>query len=109
MIKIKIKPLSVNNAWQGRRFKTREYKIYEKAMLSLLPPRIDIPDPPIIAHYEFGVSNRGSDWDNPIKPCQDILQKKYHFNDSGIYTGIVNKVIVPKGEEYIKIKFEKKQ
>jgi len=29
---INIKPLSVNDCWQGRRFKTKEYKAYEKEM-----------------------------------------------------------------------------
>ena len=36
-MKIKIKPLSVNKAWQGKRFKTREYKSYEELLLYLFP------------------------------------------------------------------------
>ncbi len=34
--KIIIKPLTVNKAWQGRRFKTKDYKIYEEEFLYLL-------------------------------------------------------------------------
>ena len=35
--KIEIRPLSVNACWQGRRFKTPEYKAYEEEMLLRLP------------------------------------------------------------------------
>ena len=30
---VNIKPLSVNQAWAGRRFKTPKYKAFEKEML----------------------------------------------------------------------------
>jgi len=36
MKKVSIKPLSVNNAWQGRRFKTKEYKIFRETLALLL-------------------------------------------------------------------------
>ena len=41
-----------------------------------------------------------------IKNFVDILSKKYHFNDSLIYRGIIEKVIVPKGKEYIKFEIK---
>ena len=50
---------------------------------------------------KFGFSSKLADWDNPIKPFQDILQKKYKFNDSQIYKAIVIKEIVKKGNEFI--------
>lgn len=99
MVKLKIKPLSVNNAWRGRRFKTKDYKEYEKEIIYQLPT-IKLPDPPYQIIFEFGLSNKASDWDNPVKPLQDILQKKYKFDDKLIYEGIVRKIIVPKGQEY---------
>ena len=34
---LKIKPLSVNQVWQGKRFKTKTYKDYEKNVLAILP------------------------------------------------------------------------
>ena len=83
MIKVDVKPLSVNKAWQGRRFKTPEYKAYEKHLLLILP-RADVPQGPLKAFYEFGQSNSLADWDNPIKAFQDVLQKKYGFNDRDI-------------------------
>lgn len=43
-----------------------------------------------------------SDFDNPIKPFQDVLQAKYGFNDSRIVEAVVRKVKTKKGQEYIK-------
>ena len=103
MKKVNIKPLSVNQAWMGRRFKTKKYKQYEKDVLSLLQG-CKIPEGEIIILLEFGMSSVLSDWDNPVKPFQDIIQKKYGFNDSKIKIGLVKKTKVKKGEEFIKFK-----
>jgi len=101
-----IKPLSVNDAWQGKRYKTDKYKSFEKAMTVLLPKgKIDFP-PPYEITFEFGVSSSLSDWDNPIKTAQDVFCKKYKIDDRYIYKGTTEKVIVKKGKEYIKIKIE---
>lgn len=102
-IRKSIKPLSVNECWQGQRFKTPKYKKYETELLYTLPAK-KLPPPPYSIHFEFGLSNILSDWDNPIKPLQDILQKKYNFNDKDIYFGSVLKVKVKKGEEYFLVK-----
>ena len=106
MEKISISPMSINVAFQGRRFKTPQYKNYEKAVIMLLP-KIKIPDPPFSVYYEFGFSNQLSDIDNPVKPLQDILQKKYGFNDRDIMEMHVVKRMVKKGSEYFA--FEIKQ
>jgi len=103
MIKIDIKPLSVNEAWKGKRFKTDQYKDYESVLMWMLP-RLSIPEPPLKLELEFGFSNSGSDWDNPIKPFQDILQKKYGFNDKDVFEAVVRKFKVPKGKDYLKFK-----
>jgi Holliday junction resolvase RusA-like endonuclease len=47
-----------------------------------------------------------ADWDNPIKPLQDILQKKYNFDDRRIHKAIVIKKVVKKGEGYFKFSIE---
>jgi Holliday junction resolvase RusA-like endonuclease len=100
--KINIKPLSVNLAWQGKRFKTPHYNSFEAATLLSLPKRIEIPEGPLRVIYEFGLSNASADYDNPIKTFQDVLQKKYGFNDKNIMLAVIKKVIVKKGSEYIK-------
>lgn len=102
---IDIKPLSVNDAWQGKRFKTDAYKAYEMEMLLSLPPG-KLPPPPYRVFYEFGFSNRLADFDNPCKPLGDILQKKYGFNDNQIYEAHIRKVIVKRRKEYIKVRIE---
>ncbi len=57
-------------------------------------------------YYEFGFRNTLSDFDNPIKPLTDILQKKYGFNDKDIHEARVRKVLVAKGEEYFTVVIE---
>ena len=101
MVKIDIKTLSVNDDWQGRIFKTSDYKVYEELLLDILPDLI-IPKKNIRLDYEFGFSTKSSDIDNPIKPLTDILQKKYKFNDNKIYEMNLVKKIVKKGNEYFK-------
>ena len=96
-----IKPLSVNQAWQAQRFKTRSYQDSERRALLLLPPILDIPAGDLSIVLEFGFSNRASDLDNPVKPIMDILQKRYGFNDAQVMHYQLIKKIVPKGSEYI--------
>ena len=102
MHRVDIKPMSVNEAWQGSRFKTPKYKAYARDLSLILPPSVAIPAGPLQVEYEFGVSNMQADYDNPIKPFQDVLQTKYGFNDSRIMRAVIEKVKVPKGKEYIK-------
>lgn len=102
---IRMKPLSVNEAWKGKRFKSDRYKAYEMEMLLRLPPG-RLPNPPYRVFYEFGFSNSQADFDNPCKPLGDILQKKYGFNDKEIYEAHIRKVLVKKGQEYLKVRIE---
>jgi len=99
-MRVDIKPLSVNQCWQGRRFKTPKYKSYESEMMLKLKP-LTLPEPPFEVYIEFGFSNIASDTDNPVKPFVDILQKKYGFNDNKVYKYILIKKKVVKGKEYI--------
>ena len=98
-IQIHRKPLSVNACWQGKRFKTPLYKDYEKEILELLPEKYEIPEGDLQVRYEFGL-NTMADWDNPVKPLQDILQKKYDFDDRRIMKAEVIKKVVKRGEGY---------
>jgi len=103
-MKIKIKPLSVNQAWQGKRYKTDKYKAFEKELLLLLPPmKIEFKGD-LSVELIYGFSNSLSDVDNPTKPVLDVLQKKYGFNDRQIVELTLKKEIVKKGEEFIELK-----
>ena len=104
-MKIQIKPLSVNQAWQGRRFKTPTYKKYEKDLMLLLP-KDNYSSQKLGIEIEFGFSNSASDIDNPLKPFLDILQKKYLINDKQIYQLIVKKTITKKGDEFINFEID---
>jgi len=101
MRKINIKPLSVNECWQGRRFKTKEYKQYEKDLLLMLP-NVKLKIQRVSIDIVFDFSNSLCDIDNPLKPFLDILQKKYNINDRDIYKLIVSKEVIKKGNEFIK-------
>ena len=106
IINLNKKALSVNKVWQGRRFKTKEYKSYEKELLLLLPNIEFVPSNNIKLSITFGYSNKLTDIDNGLKPLIDILQKKYNFNDRYIYELNVKKEIVKKGNEFILIKLK---
>lgn len=101
MISTKIKPLSINQAFQGRRFKTKLYKSYEEELLYRLP-NLNLPDKtPLKLELEVGFSNNASDLSNILKPFEDILCKKYGIDDKWNYRIVLDKKIVPKGDDYI--------
>lgn len=100
MIKINIKPLSINEAFQGKRFKSPKYNKYIDNLMLLLPDIEWIPLR-IQLNITIGYSNVNSDIDNALKPFIDCLQKRYGFNDRHIYKLVVEKTIVPKGIEFI--------
>lgn len=99
-MRINIKPLSVNEAWKGRRFKTDKYQGYELELVLLLP-KMKVSQEKLKLTLEFGFSNKASDIDNGVKPFLDVLQKTYNFNDKMIYSLNIVKKDVQKGMEYI--------
>jgi len=106
MTTIRIKHLSVNRAYQGRRFKTPELKAYQQEVNYLLPKTLKIPKGKLRIFYHFGVSSKATDLDNCIKALQDILAEKYQFNDKMIYHLEAIKSDVKKGEEFIQFEIQ---
>ena len=105
-MRIQYKPLSVNLAWQGKRFKTPAYKKYEHDILLLLPViKVDKIEKLKIS-FVFGFSNIQSDIDNPVKLLIDIFQKKYKFNDSHVWEISLRKEKVDIGKEFIDFTIE---
>lgn len=100
MTKINVKPITQNQAWKGRRFKSDLYKVFEQEVFYSLP-KIIVPVGKLKAVYRFGLSNKQADLDNCIKQFQDVLSKKYGFNDCLIYRLEVEKIDCKKGEEFI--------
>ena len=97
---LNIKPLTVNRAWKGRRFRTDEYRTYIDHVLLALGD-CDIPDGYLELYLKFGFSNKASDFDNPVKCFVDCLQKKYGFNDNRIKRCLIEVDHVNKGFEFI--------
>ena len=103
MVRIDIKPLSVNDAYRGRRFATKELTQY-KYDLGYLLPAMEIPSGRLAVEYVFGVSSKVADGDNFIKAFQDCVAERYGFNDRVIYEWQVFKVDVPVGKEFVEYK-----
>ncbi len=105
MIQFRIneKPLSVNEAWQGKRFKTQAYKDYEKSIIFRMPKKSIDKKVMLRVEFFFGFSNVASDLDNPVKLLLDIAQKKYGFDDKQVFEMNIRKCIVKKGEEFIEM------
>jgi Holliday junction resolvase RusA-like endonuclease len=102
-MKIQVKPFSVNQAWQGKRFRSDAYKQFQQDMMLMLPPLKIAFKKHLKVDLVFGFSSKAADIDNPIKPLLDILQKKYGFNDNQIYEMNVVKEITKKSEEFIQL------
>lgn len=100
MIRIPLKPLSLNHAYRGRRFETPELRAYKDELLYRLP-RIKLPTGKLRVVYQFGVSSKNADGDNLVKCFQDALAEKYGFDDRDIYGWAFEKVDVAKGQEFV--------
>ena len=76
------KPLSVNKAWQGRRFKSKDYNNYEKEAMIILGRAKKTIDEFVEIEYVFHLKNcNRTDIDNLIKPLQDIIVKCGYISD----------------------------
>ena len=78
---VNLPPLSINKAWQGRRYKTKEYNNWLKDGLRLLPKREMIIDDVEIELTFYMKYPKKSDVDNPIKTCLDLIVKKGYLKD----------------------------
>ena len=109
MIRIDIKPMSVNKAFKGRRFRSKEYDTYERSLMILLPQSKEKyqKEDMLRVEFVFGFSSRSSDLDNSIKQTLDILCKKYGFDDRQVWELEAFKKIVPKGKEYFEFRIIK--
>lgn len=95
MIQLTIDPLSVNKAYTGKRYATKEYKSWKKHISFILPNKLKIPKK-IHLIIEWGFKNKLSDVDNPAKTFIDCLQKKYGFNDRDVWKLEMTKIITDK-------------
>ena len=101
-----VKPLSVNKAYRGRRYKTSDYVRYIRDLKKVLPSMNVPSEGRLSLCVRVYYSNKGNDIDNALKPFIDVLQKFYYFNDNRIYKLDVEKFLVAKGDEKIEFKLE---
>lgn len=71
-----MRPLSVNKAWQGRRYKTNDYKAWQQEAVLHLKPQVEKPLKGRLAlTVEYYIKNdKTTDVDNLLKTLQDTLQ-----------------------------------
>ena len=103
-MRIRTKPISINECWTWRRFKTPKYKQYEEEVMLLIRDTslVDVKEwQPLKVSIVFWLSSKNADIDNPIKPILDIFQKVYGFNDKQVYKLEVSKLDVKKWYEFI--------
>ena len=104
---IPYKPFSVNEAWQGRRYRTPLYKKFALDVFRLIrrirPQKPRRRYPRFCALRVGGFSNSQSDIDNPVKPFQDVLFDawKMKSKDHQVQFMIIEKAKAKKGQEFI--------
>lgn len=83
--KIPLKPLTVSNAWQGRRFKTSSYKKWEQDALHFIP-KTTVYGPVSVVVELYVKNHKRIDVDNCLKTLLDTLTKSgIYDDDSKIY------------------------
>lgn len=107
-IRLKVNPLSINGAWRGgRRFRTRDYDLFERQICLLIPRGEMEGKAEIFVHYVFHLKNFSrADVFNFEKCLSDTLVKHGHMlDDRYIRAGYVRKEKVEtEEEEYIEVK-----
>lgn len=89
--------------------KTTDYTDYQNKIADQL---MDVVWPYAKEQVEFeveaGLSNRGADLDNIMKPLFDTFQLVFEeFNDNKVYYVEATKTIVPKGDEFIRVEIRR--
>lgn len=99
------KPISVNEAYIGRRFDSQKKKEFmEKMKKDLLNTEIDCK-PPYCLWWRFYVT-AASDLDNLIKVATDCVFKHFWINDNLVYKIVAEKCIAKRGKEYFQLEIE---
>lgn len=105
---IELKPVSINKAFQGKRYKTVECKDFEKDFMILAPKQKMIKGI-VEIEYKFYLKRHAlTDYDNCIKVVQDLIVKcEYIEDDRKIYKATIYKI--PSDNDYMEIKIKKYQ
>ena len=103
MFEIPIKPISINDAYKGRRYSTDEHKKF-KDLASILLRKLNLPKlrpkQEFYVIYRFHIG-RSADYDNCIKVVQDQICNALGVDDRWIGSCYVKKIKAKKGDEKI--------
>ena len=104
MYVIPLCPLSQNQAWKGKRYKSSDYKQYEKDVTTYLLT-LDLPKvkqkEKIYLLFEFGTVSR-QDLSNNLKLLEDIICRYLGIDDRYTMAIFCRKVITKKVDSFIK-------
>lgn len=104
------KALSTNKLYLGRKIRTKEYETFRKGVLTYLAENytkdVDLSGN-LVLSLETGFSSPLADLSNSIKGAEDVVAEYFNFNDRHIVSINMDKYLVPKGEEYIKLTIKK--
>lgn len=104
-----IKALSTNKLYAGVKTRSWHYKKYRKKVFQLLDGsggNLNLSGN-LQLTMEVGFSSPLSDVSNAVKGIEDILSEYLGINDRQIFVLHVEKYLVHKGDEYIKVKINK--
>jgi len=98
---IRIRPISSNSIWQGRRFKTKEYNYFIEEALYKMSEKEMLKGERLGVFLDFYYKYAArSDLDNFLKPTIDLLvRKKWIKDDRFIYFLQAQKFIIKDEEE----------
>lgn len=93
MQRIDLCPLSVNQAYTGRRFDTEKKKEFTRKLREAIKHFV-LEDcvAPYEVHYRFYISKR-QDIDGAIKVLQDVICEHFWFDDREIYKIVAEKIV----------------
>lgn len=105
-VTIPIAALSVNKMYSGRKRRSYFYKQFRKQVFNYLNDNLDNHvnlKGNLGLSIEVGFSSSLSDLSNSLKAIEDIMTEYLDFNDKQIVHITMDKYIVEKGEEYMKL------
>lgn len=98
----------MNRAWQGQRFKSKEYKTFENDVARMLPfSKIVYDKSEVFVHYVYHIKNYGgADTSNLEKTLTDMLVKRGYLLDDRYIRAIYQRKERAEAEEWVEITIE---
>lgn len=109
-IEIPMPALSVNKMYTGKKRRSVYYKHFRRNVFRYLNENLTDKgnlQGNLGLSLEVGVSSTLSDLSNCLKAIEDIMAEYLDFNDKQIVHEELDKYMVPKGEEYMKLSIYK--